>query len=75
MSICHHHFLLILEMVVAFFYEAKKNCSNPIVKNETTNLEFNFTFDYLISAKNAEDLREKTIKSYFEHYFFINWIK
>lgn len=48
-------FLIYLEMVVAFFYEMKMSCRKIHRKNETTNLESNFTFDqafnYFLSAK------------------------
>lgn len=57
-------------------------CSKRLTKRRTSKdeLEFNFTFeqafDYFLSAKKSEGLRQPTIKSHLEHYnFFIKWLK
>lgn len=57
----------------------KRIVGRTIGTDETTKLEFNFTFEqaftYFVSAKKSEGLREKTIKSYYEHFnFFNNWM-
>ncbi|WP_046180544.1 tyrosine-type recombinase/integrase [Domibacillus tundrae] len=56
-------------------------CSKRLTKRRTSKdeLEFNFTFeqafDYFLSAKKFEGLRQTTIKSHLEHYnFFIKWL-